>query len=242
MRYAIISDIHANLEALISVLSHIQTQRIDSIVCLGDIVGYGPSPNECIELVYEKCEVILTGNHDFACIDEQEKNRFNRYARHAIDWTIEQLSEKSRQLLSDIKYSENIEQFLLVHSSPDEPSAWNYIVTLDHAIMNFVRFNDLACFLGHTHTPIVFYKREAGSYGIHRSEKLDFNDQYKYLINVGSVGQPRDSNNKASYGILDTNARTYRNVRVAYEIEITQKKMADAGLSAFLINRLALGR
>ncbi|MBN2011089.1 metallophosphoesterase family protein [candidate division KSB1 bacterium] len=242
MRYALISDIHANLEALISVLSHIETQHIDSIVCLGDIVGYGPSPNECIDLIAQSCDIILTGNHDFSCIDSDEKYRFNQYARIAIEWTNSELTEASRAVLNDVKLEDRIDQYLLVHSSPDDPIMWNYIITLEHAIENFGTFDDVACFLGHTHVPVVFNKKEAGSYGLIRNNPVTLFQTEQYLINVGSVGQPRDGNVDASYGILDTSNREYENIRIPYDVAKTQTKMEEIGLPTFLINRMAHGR
>jgi predicted phosphodiesterase len=242
LRYALISDIHANLQALIAVFSHVDTQHVDSIICLGDMVGYGPSPNECISLISQRCNIILTGNHDFACIDDGEKERFNQYARIAIEWTIDQLNIESLAALENIKLTESIKPYLFVHSSPDYPSEWNYIISMNHAITNFTAFDEQACFFGHTHVPVIFCKRAAGIYEIIDDPTIVLKPNEKYLINVGSVGQPRDGNTDASYSILDCSTQEYTNFRVPYNLKATQTKMEEMGLPSFLINRMTHGR
>ncbi len=242
MRYAIISDIHSNFEALTAVLDHIQTQMVDSVICLGDVVGYGPNPNECVELIKLNCSLTLMGNHDFACLDQSELDYFNDYARQALLWTIENLTPSSIQFISKLPLSEKLDDIFMVHASPDHPSAWNYIMSMDDAMINFNFFETNICVYGHTHLSIIFTEEENGGYSVSREAHIKIDKKNKYLINVGSVGQPRDYNSKAAYGIIDTVDQHFQLHRVAYDYRLTQEKMRQYRLSDFLIHRLENGR
>jgi len=247
LRYAIISDIHSNLEALQAVLKTIEQENIDKIVCLGDVVGYGPDPNECIELVQQHCEIILTGNHDFACIENSELFYFNQYAAKAVEWTVTVLSDENLQYLAKLPLVGEIENFYLVHSSPFEPQTWDYILSLDEAIFNFSRFNNDAkiCFIGHSHQPVIYIQYvENGDekYTLKTVNQIQLEENSRYIINVGSVGQPRDNNPDAAYGIVDTAIQKYELKRVSYDVNKTFKKMISLGLPQFLADRLLIGR
>lgn len=247
MRYAIISDIHSNLEALQSVLKTIEAENIDKIVCLGDIVGYGPYPNECIELIQQHCEIILTGNHDFACIESSELIYFNQYAKQAVEWTLTVLSNENLQYLANLPLVGKIENYYLVHSNPYEPGSWDYILSLDEAEYNFSNFNedDQICFIGHSHHPIIYieyFDANILKYSLKIINKIELEENKRYIINVGSVGQPRDGNPDAAFGIIDTNNRVYELKRVRYDIQKTYQKMISAGLPQFLADRLLIGR
>ncbi|MBD3288408.1 metallophosphoesterase [candidate division KSB1 bacterium] len=242
LRYAIISDIHSNLEALTAVCNDIEQQDVDEILCLGDIVGYGPDPNECIDMVKSICSVIITGNHDYACLERSEIEYFNVFASQSIFWTVEVLSDSALLFLSQLPFQENVENFKLVHASPDSPSIWNYILTLDQAIYNFSYFDEQMCFIGHTHKPVIYAETAEKDYHLERKKNIEIEEDKRYLINVGSVGQPRDSNTAASYAILDTDRMEYALMRVVYDFHKTQKKMVDSNLPNFLIERLASGR
>jgi predicted phosphodiesterase len=247
LRYAIISDIHSNLEALQAVLKTIEQEKIDKIVCLGDIVGYGPYPNECIELVQQNCEIILTGNHDFACIESSELFYFNEYAAKAIEWTVTVLSKENLEYLATLSLVDKIENFYLVHSSPFEPQSWDYILSLSEAKFNFSNFNDNAkiCFIGHSHHPIMFIEyleNNKPDYTFKLVNQIQLEENNRYIINVGSVGQPRDSNPDAAFGIVDTTTQEYELKRVKYDVNKTFQKMVSVGLPQFLADRLLIGR
>lgn len=242
MRYAIISDIHSNLEALTAVYNDIKKQAVEEILCLGDIVGYGPNPNECIEIVRAECSVVITGNHDYACLERSEVEHFNVFASQSIFWTIEVLSDLALIYLAELPFEKKVANFNLVHASPDNPSVWNYILTLDQAIYNFSYFDEQVCFVGHTHKPTIFVETEGKEYSRERKKHIKINKDERYLINVGSVGQPRDSNAAASYAIFDTDNMEYELRRVNYDFRKTQKKMMESNLPNFLIERLASGR
>jgi len=242
LRYAIISDIHSNLEALSAVLSQIDTNQVDEIICLGDIVGYGPNPNECITLVKQNCSIIIAGNHDYACINESETEYFNYFAKQAIFWTIEHLTDESYKFLSSLRLDYHVENVYLVHASPENPSLWNYILSIEQAIYNFSYFENKICFIGHSHIPIVFSETEDNGYSISKETKFKINEDERYLINVGSVGQPRDLNSRAAYAVLDTIRNEYQLYRVTYNYLETQQKMVKNQLPQFLVDRLGNGR
>jgi len=245
LRYAIISDIHSNLEALQAVLKKIEKEKIDTIVCLGDIVGYGPNPNECIELIRQNCEIILTGNHDFACIENSELFYFNQYAKTAIEWTLTVLSDDKLKYIANLPLDGRIEDYYLVHSNPYDPRSWDYILSIDEAIYNFSRFSEKVCFIGHSHSPIIYLENSQDDnlkYDYKLNTKIQLNQNSRYIINVGSVGQPRDGNPDAAFGIIDTNNQSYELKRVSYDINATFQKMTSVGLPPFLAERLLVGR
>ena len=242
MRIAIISDIHSNLEAFQAVLSEIEKEQVDTILCLGDIVGYGPNPNECIELVQKHCETILIGNHDYACINKSEMFFFNRFARQAIEYTLSVISEENLDFISGLPFSAIVYQYLLVHANPYTPESWDYILSIDDAIFYFSKFKSKICFIGHSHQPIVYYESGDQQYGFTAERELNLDPDKRYIINVGSVGQPRDNNPAAAFGILDTTENHYELIRVGYNVSDTIDKMYSAGLPKFLSDRLLVGK
>jgi len=245
LRYAIISDIHSNLEALQAVLKKIEAEKVDKILCLGDIVGYGPNPGECLELVDQYCEIILTGNHDFACIENSELFYFNKYATQAIEWTLTVLSDEELQYLAGLPLDEKIENYYLVHSNAYDPRSWDYILSLDEAIYNFSKFNEKICFIGHSHHPIIYIEYSENNilkYNLKTINKIHIEENKRYIINVGSVGQPRDGNPDAAFGIVDTANQVYELKRVNYDISSTYKKMISVDLPQFLADRILMGR
>ncbi len=242
MRYGIISDIHGNLEALGAVLEEIQKHKIDQLICLGDIVGYGANPNECIELVRQNCQVVLAGNHDYAALKKVDTSNFNNYAQDAIGWTIGNLKPESNAFLETLKVFHKVDQVYFVHSTPMDPTEWNYILSTFDAYQSFQEFQEQICFIGHSHVPIIFMNRQRHRYDILEKKELHIDQKNRYIINVGSVGQPRDLDSRAAYGIFDDELRTFTLYRVEYDIEKTQAKMRAAGLPEFLIVRLQLGK
>lgn len=245
MRTAIISDIHGNQEALSAVLYDIESLNIDEIVCLGDIVGYGPNPNECIQIVKKKCPIILYGNHDAAVLDSLSTQNFNINAKIAIEWTNKQLSEESRKFIESLVISKIDDNKTYVHSTPYEPKMWYYITSVEEAEFNFQFFDTTFCFVGHTHIPVTITLTGDKEVDVSQEGYLDFSDDddlSSYLVNVGSVGQPRDRNSKACYGILDTEAKNFSLRRVQYDIKKCQAKMRKHKLPEFLITRLEEGK
>jgi diadenosine tetraphosphatase ApaH/serine/threonine PP2A family protein phosphatase len=232
MRLAVISDIHSNLEALTSALRLIDEARADRIVCLGDIVGYGANPNECVDLVRQRCSTVILGNHDAAVLNVHLTDSFSHNARTAVQWTRIQLSDENAAFLQTLPYTAISDNLLFVHSSPCEPQRWHYIIDSWEARQAMNCFTEEGCFVGHSHVPGCFGP------GGRQNGVLEGT---KFLVNVGSVGQPRDHNPQLSFGIFDTDGWTYRNVRSEYDIELAARKILQAGLPPTLAQRLALG-
>jgi predicted phosphodiesterase len=244
MRIAIISDIHANTEALEAVLADISRQKIDEILCLGDIIGYGANPNECIEIIKKSCPFCILGNHDAAAVGLLSTDHFNVHAKIAIDWTAENLDAQGQSFLRSLPLKENKFSHTFVHATPYEPNMWYYITSLEEAAFNFQFFDTSFCFVGHTHIPIIIVLENEKEVYVHQGNSIQFNDdkQKRFLINVGSVGQPRDRNPLSCYGLLDTETRTFSYQRIAYDIEKTQGKMRKIKMPDFLITRIKDGR
>jgi predicted phosphodiesterase len=244
MRIAIISDIHGNLEALEAVFEDIQDQQIDQVVCLGDIVGYGANPNECLELVRERCSDILLGNHDAAAVGLLSTKHFNIHAKIAIEWTTNTLSKESHSYLQSLPLRKTDGENTYVHATPYEPNMWYYITSLEEAAFNFQFFETQFCFIGHTHIPIIIVLDREKELYVHQDGQIDYGrlEACRLLINVGSVGQPRDRNPNSCYGILDSEKGIFAHQRVSYDIKKTQTKMRKLKMPEFLIMRLEDGR
>lgn len=243
MRYGLISDIHGNLEALEAVLAALKEESVDQILCLGDVIGYGPNPNECVKLIQQYAAICLIGNHDEASLGRVDLDFFNYMARQAIEWTTGQLSEDSKKFLMSLPHSHSYGTFMIVHASPDEPTRWNYILNLEDAARGFAAFHEQICFIGHSHTPWVIPLQPDGGMRVRHDYPVDFKKNHRYLINIGSVGQPRDRNPDAAFGILDMEPLQYTLKRVPYDVAKTQQKIRATGaLPAFLADRLATGQ
>jgi predicted phosphodiesterase len=244
MKIALISDIHANVEALEAVLADIKEQKADEVLCLGDIVGYGANPNECLELVRKHCSLTLLGNHDAAAVGLLSTQHFNIHAKIAIEWTTENLKKGSHDFLKTLPLKENRSSHTFVHATPYEPNMWYYITSLEEAAFNFQFFDTGFCFVGHTHIPIVIVLEQEKEVYVHQGETLDWSNlsNVRFLINVGSVGQPRDRNSRSCYGIIDSEAKTFTYRRVAYDVPRAQAKMRKIKMPEFLITRLEEGR
>jgi len=232
MRLAIISDIHGNLEALTSALALIDKQSVDEIVCLGDVVGYGASPNECIDMVRQRCQVILLGNHDAAALDLNIAEQFTLNARLSAQWTYENLLPDNKQFLKQLLLTKTIGEILLVHASPYDPEEWHYIFNYFEAKEAFRSFTERICFIGHSHVPLILSEE---------GEIRHVKKEGRYIVNVGSIGQPRDGNPLLSYGLFDTEAWEYTNVRAEYDKYKAAHKVREAGLPRVLADRLFLG-
>jgi len=237
MKIAILSDIHSNLEALDAALEYIRGRNIDSIYCLGDIVGYGPNPNECVERIRENCKVALMGNHDYAAVGMADIEYFNDYARASVFWTRDTLSQENMTYLESLPFSYEEETFLLVHSSPSNPSRWHYILSREIAEIEMDYFKQPLCFIGHSHVPVVYSADKSIS---EHHIYLD-TDSKKYIINVGSIGQPRDGEPKLCFVVYDTESRELEYVRLYYPVNTTYEKIIKNGLPVFLAERLLKG-
>lgn len=243
MRVALVSDIHSNLIALETVLDALPPH--DQLWCLGDTIGYGPRPNECLAHMRELTQHALTGNHDLACLGEVSLADFNALARRANEWNNRQLQFDLRKYLHARPAKLDIDrQVTLAHASPRDP-IWEYILDLDTAIENLDYFTSQMCLVGHSHVPMIFAVQQRGQVEFTRAADgrvVELQQGARYIFNPGSVGQPRDGDPRAAYALWDTEARTIRFARLAYDITATQRQMRDAGLPLPLIERLQYGR
>jgi predicted phosphodiesterase len=242
MRIAIISDIHANLEALNSVLDDIRERGgAERVWCLGDIVGYGPEPRECIEALRNITNICIAGNHDLASIGKLSTEDFNPDAAAACRWTAKQLSPSDAEYLGNLPLVVREGDFTLVHGSPREP-VLEYLTSIGQAIENLPLLKTRYCLIGHSHIPLAFKAEANGKVsGGNFSGELKLNPKQKLFINPGGVGQPRDRDPRASYAIYDSEKNNVKLYRVPYDIEATQTKMTELGLPKKLASRLAYG-
>jgi diadenosine tetraphosphatase ApaH/serine/threonine PP2A family protein phosphatase len=241
MKVVLLSDIHANLEALDAVIRAVEKEKPDRIVCLGDVVGYGPDPDACVERIAGFADVTLCGNHDEAARGDGEVADFNPEARDAILWTRRVIRPQTVERLQEYALIAVEEGWMGVHATPEAPGKWEYLMTGADIRRNLEILPTPVCFVGHSHYPGVYARTEDGDILEHRTVEVRLTEKNRYLINVGSVGQPRDGDPRAAYGIFDTEKRVYTLKRVAYPIPPVQRKMVAAGLPAKLIERLAMG-
>jgi len=241
MKYAIISDIHANLEAFEAVLEDIKKEGAEKCVCVGDIVGYGANPHECIELVRKHCLLCVAGNHDFATIEKTNIEFFNQYARQATLWTRQHITEEDRKYLESLPLVADVDDlFTVVHGTLYAPALFDYIQTTFDAYLSLQVLQKPLCFVGHSHVPISFFLDDAVTYSTDSVIRLK--PGVKAIINVGAVGQPRDDDPRAAYAIYDTEKNLVVIKRIEYDVEKAVKKIRDAGLPEILGERLRYGR
>jgi predicted phosphodiesterase len=242
MKTALISDIHSNLEALRAVLDDISSQHVDQIHSLGDVIGYGCDPNACLHLVEEHCRVRLMGNHEYAAIGVLPSEAMNLNARQSILWTQTQLTDREISLIAGFKMTAAEGDVLLVHASPVEPDEWHYILSPNDAAEAFKQSNHRLIFYGHTHLPVIYCHPPVGKIRTIGAHDFDPDEESRYLVNVGSVGQPRDNDPRACYVIYDSSDMSVSFRRIEYDIQATQAKMCRADLPQMLIDRLQVGR
>lgn len=239
MKYAIISDIHSNLEAFERVLLEIDRIGADRIVCLGDIVGYGADPNECLEIVRERQVACIMGNHDMVACGISDPSNFNPAARQAALWTKSELTRENRDFLSRLPNRLEIEDFLVVHGAISDPDS--YIFGSSEALFEFELMTDeRICFFGHTHVKI-YYVYSDGKVRCFRDDEVTISADNFYLVNPGSVGQPRDGDPRASFLIYGYDEGAIKFVRVEYDVTTAQDKILARGLDKRLAYRLAMG-
>ena len=241
MNYAILSDVHGNLEAFQAVLNDLSQEKIDQVFFLGDIVGYGADPNKCIEILQKLTPCIVAGNHDWATVGLTETAYFNPTAKTAIEWTSRKITKSHQEFLKNLPLMQNHHNLTLVHATPCQPESWNYIFSLDEASESFHYYDHQICFIGHSHTPITFVENKERKIGTLSDTTFTLKDFHRYIINIGSVGQPRDGDPRAAYGIYNPDDSRFTLKRVPYTIERTQEKIIEAGLPHFLALRLASG-
>ena len=240
MKYAVIADIHSNMEAFEVVLQDTKDQGCTHYCCVGDVVGYGANPRECLEIVRTMGMPCVKGNHDEYCSSEEDLEGFNPHAAEAVNWTRRQLSKDDRQWLRDLKYIRLVASFSMVHATLDAPQRWGYVFDRLMAAASFTYQNTSVCFFGHTHVPVAFIRDTMVRGGTYSKFKVE--PGKKYFVNVGSVGQPRDGNPKAAYVIYDMTEGSIELRRLDYDIPKAQKKILEAGLPARLAARLADGK
>jgi predicted phosphodiesterase len=240
MRIAVLSDVHGNLPALNAVLEALKPY--DAVWQLGDVVGYGPQPDEVVARLAAENAVGVRGNHDSAAIGELDTDAFNDDARAAVEWTASQIRPETRQWLAALPLRTIDKPFTLVHGSPRDPT-WEYVYSAAIARANLTAFDTDHCLVGHTHVPLVFRERKSGGVetAIARADSTMSLGRTRLIINPGSVGQPRDGDPRASGMLLDTEKRSLEWRRIEYPFELTQKLMASLNLPPRLIARLKFG-
>lgn len=243
MRYAIVADIHSNLAAFTAVLKDIDGRGgVEEVWCLGDVVGYGPDPHQCIELLCQYKHVGVAGNHDLAAIGKLDTSDFNSDAAAACHWTGQQLTPEDIRYLESLPLVIEKGDFTLVHGSPREP-VWEYLLSTVSARENFACFRSQFCLVGHSHVPLIFEYSESGACSFSQFPVGGVLElvQNRLIINPGGVGQPRDGDPRASYAIYDSETRLVKLYRVAYDIDATQARMVEHNLPMRLVARLGYG-
>lgn len=240
MRFAILSDLHANLEATEAVLADAREHDCTDFVCLGDVVGYNANPHECLEIVQKmKCPVVK-GNHDEQAALTESSRGFNALAEAAINWTRAHLTDQDKAWLRALPLTQQVGDFTLVHATLDTPEQWGYVFNSLDAVASFAYQQTTVCFFGHTHVAGAFV-RDDGVKKV-KVEQLPIEESKKYFINVGSVGQPRDGDWRAAYCLYHIETNVVEQRRVKYDLATAQKKIIQAGLPRLLADRLELGR
>jgi len=242
MRYAILSDIHANATALMAVMDDIAHRGgVDELWCLGDIVGYGPDPHRCLEILRQFECVGVIGNHDLAVLEQTRLGSFDTDTAHALQWTASQLTAADTLFLAGLQSMAVKDSFTLVHGSPRQ-SAWEYVLSISTARENFPYFATPYCLVGHTHIPAVYRKEGSAVSAVALSESVGLVLGNAHMIlNPGSVGQPRDNDPRASYAIYDSHVGIFRLHRVPYDIASVRERIWKCGLPARLVSRLEYG-
>lgn len=232
MKYAFLSDIHGNLEALTVALETLEALSVDRMICLGDIVGYGANPRECLHLIRERADVIILGNHDAGVIGKDDLTWFNDFARQAVLWTQTVLTDEDKDFLRSLPLEGSENDLHFVHGTPHDPGGWHYIISALDVFQQFSFIKGQTCFVGHSHVPGDFWEKPPAS----------GNDGTgKRIINVGSVGQPRDRDPRLCFAVYDAEKGDLELIRAEYDIQTAATKIRKAGLPDFLAERLSWG-
>jgi len=243
MKYGILGDIHGNLSALRTVLERMDEARVDTLISVGDVVGYGAAPAECIELLRERRAVVVKGNHDAACVNELDDRTFNPYARAAIAWTRTVLDDQDKRWLKGLPLVATLEHCQVAHGTLHRPELFDYILSLSDADPSLDDMTRPVCFVGHSHIPLTVMRfaddprRTAYTY----DTQIDLRETARALINVGSVGQPRDEDPHTAYALYDSDAKHAAILRTPYDIDTEVRRIEAAGLPSVLGERLRVG-
>jgi len=242
LRYGILSDIHSNFEALQAVLAEIDAIGVEAVLCLGDIVGYGPSPNECCDALRARDVIAIAGNHDEAAVNGLGAERFNALARAAINWTQTVLTEANREYLASLPRERMFDGFAIVHGAPVHH--FEYIMDVHDAKRAFELTEQPLTFVGHSHVAEVYYQDATGrtyQQRLAHGGRIDIVPEFRYIVNVGSVGQPRDRNPQASFAWYDSALGIVEIRRLTYDVDRVQARIADTSLPPPLGERLTAG-
>ncbi len=239
MRYGIISDIHSNWEALEGVLAECRKLKVGTLLCCGDIVGYGADPKKCLEVIRKLNVTTVAGNHDWAVSGRLDSSYFTDDGKAAVMWTRGCIGLEDIMYLNGLPLELKNKDCILVHSSLKNPVHFTYVTNIAKAAEAFSVMEDRVCFIGHTHVPVIFVRHGENIY--QNDGKIEIDAACQYIVNVGSVGQPRDGNPMASFCIYDTALQTIELKRVLYDVKTAQRKILEAGLPPFLSLRLARG-
>jgi len=240
LRYGIIADIHANFEALEAVLGVLEEREVDVYLSTGDIVGYGADPKACLDRIRELGTLVTAGNHDWAVSNRLSLDYFNAYAREAIYWTQERLTEADIRYLDELPLTRREDDITLVHGTLYSPENFDYLLTSYDAHLSFQLQETPLCLVGHSHVPITFLLDGTVTFTL--SNEIDLSGVDRAIVNPGSVGQPRDENPRAAVGIYDSETLKLTIERVEYDIEAATSKILRAGLPEVLAERLWHGR
>ena len=242
MKIAVLGDIHANLEALTAVVADSRSRGVASFYSVGDVVGYGPNPHECIEMLGALEATVVAGNHDWAVLGKIDINSFNPFARSSILWTMDRLNESDRSFLSALPLCVETPHFNLTHGTLHDPQNFYYMQSLYDAECSFQAMTRKFCFCGHSHVPINFYLQNNELF-FDQSLEVDLSQDLlaKVIFNVGSVGQPRDGDRRPIYALFDTEALHVSLHRVNYDLDITIQKILAYGLPEYNAERLRVG-
>ncbi len=243
MRYGILGDIHGNLSALETVLRRFEEEGVDRAISVGDVVGYGAAPSECIALLQQIGAVVVKGNHDAACVNELDDRYFNNYAREALRWTRTAISEADRDWLRSLPMTVTLEHCQVAHGSLAHAEEFNYVQSTTDADPSLDIMERNVCFVGHTHVPIVLVRlRDQPDRTAYTFEpEIDLSEVHNCLVNVGSVGQPRDEDPRTAYALFDTELRRVWIKRIEYDIDREAQRIRAVGLPEMLADRLYLG-
>lgn len=243
MRYGIFSDVHSNLEAMTAVAQGMKADGAEEYICLGDFVGYYSNPVETLALIESlNCWKMVLGNHDAACVGKTPLSKFSAPAAEAIQWTKIRLKPNHYHFLESLRLREDIGEIQLVHASPFQSEEWHYLTKPEDLERNFRYFQGTLCLFGHVHKPFITEQKSDGTVKILEETEYTLQKDCRYLVNVGSVGQPRDGNPQTCYVMYDSDTKKISIRRVDYDYETTARKTVEAGLPEYLAQRLKTGK